>query len=63
MFGIDRRELVLVTLLVVLGFAFFVGSFHLSPPYDAVLKNVWYWGVLIAAAFLIIRWFIRRRRH
>jgi len=63
MFGIDLREVALITLLVVLGFALFVGSFQLPPPYDAVLKNVWYWGVLIAAAFLIVRWFIRRRRH
>jgi hypothetical protein len=63
MFGINLREPALVAVAVVFLFAGAVGGFYLPPAYRDTLLVVWYAGSLAVLAFLMVRWFIRRRRH
>ena len=63
MFGINLRELAQVAVAVVFLFGGAVGGFYLPQAYRDTLLNVWYAGSLVVLAFLIVRWFIRRRRH
>jgi hypothetical protein len=63
MFGTNLREAALVSLAVILLFGSLVGGFYLPPPYKVTVLNVWYAATLVVVAFLVIRWFIRRRGH
>jgi hypothetical protein len=63
MFGINLRELALVAVAVAFLFGGTVGGFYLPPAYRDTLLIVWYAGSLVVLTFLIVRWFIRRRRH
>ncbi|HYM99197.1 MAG TPA: hypothetical protein VET25_05605 [Aestuariivirgaceae bacterium] len=63
MFGINLREVALATLFVALMFGVVVGIPLVPQPYQDILVDVWYAVTLVVAAFLIVRWFIRRRRH
>ena len=60
MFGIQLRELVLATLIVAIALGGTVGDFYLPRPYNQIF---WYAAALIAAALLIVHWFIRRRQR
>jgi hypothetical protein len=62
-FGIKPREIILVTLGVVLLFGGVVGGLSLPRPYKDTLMVVSYAATLLVVGFLIIGWFIRRRRR
>ena len=61
MFGTSWREVALVTLAVIFMFGSVIGGFYLPQPYRDTLLGVWYVGTLVVVAFLVVRWFIRRR--
>jgi membrane protein DedA with SNARE-associated domain len=63
MFGINLREIVLVTLVVVFVLGGVVGGLSLPRPYKDTLMLLWYITTVIMLVFLIVRWFIRRRRR
>jgi len=63
MLGVNWREVALVTLAVTFVFGSVIGGFYLPRPYRDTLLDVWHVATIIVVAFLIVRWFIRRKRR